>query len=160
MKRPKLAALAVVLVLIGAGSAFAAYIILSNTYDYDVTVEGEYITITEVSAPSGTLAKGTNYTYRITATVNSGSWDASLWFNITSSAIEDNTHLSDYIIYVNGTGLTRMHNQAIPNRYQSQYLIGTFSEGQTLTFDWTINFDYGWPSGTFNILLYIDGQAN
>ena len=39
MNRQKLAALAAVIVLISAGTAMAAYIILSDVLDYDVTVE-------------------------------------------------------------------------------------------------------------------------
>ena len=46
MDRKRMIALAAILVLIGAGTGAAVYMIISNTIEYEVIVEGDAITLT------------------------------------------------------------------------------------------------------------------
>jgi hypothetical protein len=159
VEKQKLAAIATVIVLISAGTAMAAYMVLSDILDYDVTVEGSPIILVEVSGPSTTLARGSNHTFHATATVESGSWNTWFVVNVTSTLITDSSHLSDYKVYLNDTSISGVHDTNYPNLYQNAQPLGVLNQGDVVEFYWTIYFSFDWPVGDYHLDVYVDGQA-
>ncbi len=159
MERQKLAAIATVIVLVSAVTAMAAYIVLSDILNYDVTVEGGPISLVEISGPESTLTRGTNHTFHAIATVNSGNWNCYFVFNMTSALITDDSAIADYSFYLNDTKVPNVYDINSPNLYQSAYPLGVLNQGDVVEFFWTIYFDVTWSAGDYNFLVYIDGVA-
>ena len=159
MKRKRFAAIATALILVSAGTAVALWIILSDPLEYDVVVEGMPITLEEVTGPTDPLARGVNHTFHCTATVNGGDWNSYFIVNITSDIITDDSLLGNFTVYMNDTTSGVVYDYGAPNTYQAHWPLGIISEGQVIEFYWTLYFDYGWPTGQYNILVYLDGEA-
>ncbi len=159
MQKKKLVAIAIVLVLLAAGTGAAVWMVISNSLDYEVTVEGLPITIEEATGPSGPLTRGTNHTYQITATVNAGSWACELRVNLTSPQIVDATYIDDFRVYVNDTMCYEIDWSPVsPNTFQALTTVGTLSEGEVVTLYWTLYMNFSMPIGAYSINVFLYGE--
>lgn len=158
MDKKRLTSLAVILVLIGAGTGIAAYILISNTLDYEVIFEGEAITLVEITGPEGALARGVNNTFHAQMTANTGDWHCRFVINITSPLISDSLDLLHVHVYVNDALPILTWIPGTPNTIGVDTFIGTIHEEETIDIFWTINFDFEMPVGAYDLKLYILGE--
>ena len=60
---------------------------------------------------------------------------------------------------MNDTECSNVHDSASPNTIQAHDNLGTLSEGQVIDIYWTIYFDFVFPVGQFNIVVFLDGDV-
>ena len=154
-----MAALATIFVLIGAGTGAAVWMVLSNTLDYEVIVEGNAISLVEISAPTNPIARGANHTFHIQATVNAGTWRCNFEVNVTSQLITDDTLMQNVTGYLNDTWMGSIWSSSDPNTYVFDDILGTYSTGEIIDIFWTINFDFAMPEGAYSLTFYIIGEG-
>ncbi|TFG27961.1 hypothetical protein EU528_11985 [Candidatus Thorarchaeota archaeon] len=159
MNQKRLTSLALILVLIGAGTGIASYILISNTIDYEVIFEGEALTLVEITGPAGPLTRGVNNTFHAQITANIGNWNCRFAINVTSPLITDSSDLLHVYGYVNDTWAIQTWSATTPDTINFDTFIGTIHEGETIDIFWTINFDFEMPVGAYNLKLFVLGES-
>ncbi|TFF93102.1 hypothetical protein EU546_06670 [Candidatus Thorarchaeota archaeon] len=158
MERRKIAAMATILVIAAAGTGLAAYIVISNLLQYEVSIEGIPISIETVTEPTGPLARGVNHTFHSAAIVTGGTWTCNFNLNLTSSMITNHSYLDYFVVWFNDTAVTQVWHYSHPDTLTAYGPIGTISGGQVVHIFWTVYFAFEMPAGSYTITVYISGE--